>query len=129
MCATILIVDDNAVQAATRQAILQRAGYEVLAVLSPQLALEQLRNYGLDSAVDLIVTDHMMPGMSGAELIACVREFSPEIPVLVISGLAEAEDEYSRLGVTFRLKPLPPDKLLDCIHLLLQASLSCRSPA
>ena len=41
----ILLIDDNAVQAATRQTILKRAGYFVIAVLSPQRALEQLQNH------------------------------------------------------------------------------------
>jgi hypothetical protein len=38
--------------------------------------------------------------------------------VLVISGMAEAEDEYSELGVDFRLKPLMPDNLLAIVHRL-----------
>ena len=42
--APILLIDDNAVQAATRQTILKRAGYFVIAVLSPERALEQFRN-------------------------------------------------------------------------------------
>ena len=41
MSATILLIDDNAVQAATRQTILKRAGYFVIAVLSPERALER----------------------------------------------------------------------------------------
>ena len=41
--ATVLLVDDNAVQAATRQTILKRAGYYVIAALNPERALEQFR--------------------------------------------------------------------------------------
>jgi CheY-like chemotaxis protein len=117
---TILLIDDNAVQAATRQTILKRAGYFVIAVLSPQRALEQFRINEYPSNIDLIITDHFMPGMTGAEFVRELRTFQPKVPVLVISGMAEAETEYEGMGVTFRLKPLPPDNLLASVHGLLQ---------
>jgi len=118
MPATILLIDDNAVQAATRQAILKRAGYFVIAVLSPERALEQLRANEYPAAIDLIITDHVMPGMNGSEFVTKLREFSPAVPVLVISGMAEAEEEYAELGADFRLKPLLPDNLLASVHRL-----------
>jgi CheY-like chemotaxis protein len=119
MSATILLIDDNAVQAATRQTILKRAGYFVIAVLSPERALEQLRNNDLPEPIDLILTDHIMPGMTGSEFVSRLREFQPNIPVLVISGMAEAEDEYQGLGVVFRLKPLLPENLLASVYRLI----------
>lgn len=118
MPATILLIDDNAVQAATRQTILKRAGFFVIAVLSPERALEQYRNGEFPAPIDLIITDHIMPGMNGADFVREVRSFDPDVPVLVISGLAEAEDEYQLLGVHFRLKPLLPDNLLASVHRL-----------
>lgn len=118
MQATILLIDDNAVQAATRQTILKRAGFFVIAVLSPERALEQFRNGEFPAPVDLIITDHIMPGMNGSEFVRAVRAFDPEVPVLVISGMAEAEDEYHDLGVHFRLKPLLPEHLLASVHRL-----------
>ena len=118
MPATILLIDDNAIQAATRQAILKRAGYFVIAVLSPERALEQLRAKEYPAEIDLILTDHLMPGMNGAEFVTKLREFAPDVPVLVISGMAEAEEEYVGLGADFRLKPLLPDNLLASVHRL-----------
>ena len=118
MQATILLIDDNAVQAATRQTILKRAGFFVIAVLSPERALEQYRNQEFPAPIDLIITDHIMPGMNGAEFVRAVRSFDPDVPVLVISGLAEAEEEYHDLGIHFRLKPLVPDHLLASVHRL-----------
>jgi DNA-binding NtrC family response regulator len=118
MPATLLLIDDNAVQAATRQTILKRAGYYVIAVLSPERALEQFRNNEYPAPIDLVITDHIMPGMTGAEFVTSVREFAPDLPVLVISGLADAEDEYSELKVEFRLKPLLPDNLLASVYTL-----------
>ena len=115
---TLLLIDDNAIQAATRQTILKRAGYFVFAVLSPERALEQLRNNDYPETIELVITDHIMPGMNGSEFVSEVRTFAPKVPVLVISGLADAEDEYAGLGVHFRLKPLLPDNLLASVHRL-----------
>ena len=118
---TLLLIDDNAIQAATRQTILKRAGYFVIAVLNPARALEQLRSNDFPAAIDLILTDHIMPGMNGSEFVTQLRTFAPNIPVLVISGLAEAEDEYKSLGVDFRMKPLLPEALLATVRTLLDA--------
>jgi CheY-like chemotaxis protein len=123
---TLLLLDDNAIQAATRQTILKRAGYLVIAALSPELALEQFRNNEYPAAVDLIITDHIMPCMNGSEFVTRLREFAPDIPVLVISGMAEAEDEYKNLSVDFRLKPLLPDNLLASVHHLLESKPSSK---
>jgi CheY-like chemotaxis protein len=122
MASTILLIDDNAVQAATRQTILKRAGYFVIAVLNPVRALEQFQNNEFPAAIDLIITDHIMPGMNGADFVRAVREFEPSVPVLVISGLAEAEEEYQGLETHFRLKPLLPDNLLASVHRLIEQS-------
>jgi CheY-like chemotaxis protein len=122
MSATLLLIDDNPIQAATRQTILKRAGYNVIAVLSPERALETLRANDYPSPIDLILTDHIMPGMNGAEFITQLRTFAPTIPVLVISGMPDAEEEYAGLGVDFRLKPLMPDNLLAIVHRLVEKS-------
>jgi CheY-like chemotaxis protein len=115
----ILLIDDNAVQAATRQTILKRAGYYVIAVLSPLRALEQLQNDEFPAEIKLVITDHLMPGMMGAEFVRELRKLYPAMPVLVISGLEEAEDEYKTLDVLFRMKPLLPDHLLASVHRLM----------
>ena len=122
MSATILLIDDNAVQAATRQTILKRAGYHVIAVLSPERALEQLRANEYPEHIALIITDHVMPGMNGAEFVRQLRQFAPTVPVLVISGMAEAEEEYESLDVHFRLKPLLPDNLLASVYKLVESN-------
>jgi CheY-like chemotaxis protein len=123
MPATLLLIDDNAVQAATRQTILKRAGYLVIAVLDPRRALEQLRNDEYPDRIDLILTDHIMPGMKGSEFVTALRDFAPSVPVLVISGLMEAEEEYAGLNVEFRLKPVLPDDLLATVHRLVAPQL------
>src|SRR5882762_3257086 len=118
MTANILLIDDNAVQAATRQTILRRAGYFVIAALNPARALEQFQRGGFPAEIQLVITDHLMPGMSGADFVRALRRTHPRLPVLVISGLEEAEQEYAGLDVTFRMKPLQPDNLLETVKQL-----------
>src|ERR1700729_1030395 len=112
MTANLLLIDDNAVQAATRQTILKRAGYFVIAALNPARALEQFQTGEFPSEINLVITDHLMPGMNGSEFVRILRKTHPKLPILVISGLEEAELEYAGLNVTFRMKPLLPDNLL-----------------
>src|ERR1700748_1836136 len=97
MKAAILLIDDNAVQAATRQTILKRAGYFVIAALKPARALEQFQRGEFPAEINLVITDHLMPGMSGSEFVRILRKTHPRLPVLVISGLEEAEQEYKGL--------------------------------
>ncbi len=122
MTATILLIDDNAVQAATRQAILRRAGYCAIAALNPKQALEQFQGPGFAGTIDLVITDHIMPGMNGSEFVRQLRRTHPTLPIMVISGLEDAEAEYEGLDVQFRLKPLPPDNLLASVARLVQAA-------
>ena len=118
---TLLLIDDNAIQAATRQTILKRAGYFVIAALNPQRALEQFRTGEFPASVQLVITDHIMPGMNGADFVRELRKTFPKLPVLVISGMEEAEAEYEGMNVLFRLKPLLPDHLLASVQSLIRA--------
>jgi CheY-like chemotaxis protein len=119
MTDTLLLIDDNAVQAATRQTILKRAGYFVIAALNPRRALEQFRAGEFLDDIRLVITDHLMPGMNGAEFVRELRKTRPKLPVLVISGMEEAESEYEGMNVLFRLKPVLPENLLASVQSLI----------
>ena len=122
MAATILLIDDNAVQAATRQAILKRSGYFVIPVMNPRRALQQFREQDFPAEIDLVITDHIMPEMNGSEFVRELREIHPELPVLVISGMEDAQEQYRDLNVSFRLKPLLPDNLLASVDRMLHGA-------
>ncbi len=115
----VLLLDDNAIQAATRQQILKRSGYFAIAALNPRRALEQFQNNEYPAEIRAVVTDHIMPGMNGAEFVRELRRSHPEIPVMVISGLEEAEPLYAGMNVQFLLKPLPPEQLIAHLRNLL----------
>ena len=81
----ILCVDDEKNPLALRKLVLERAGYEVITAGSGKEALEILSS----RAVDLVLSDHLMPGMSGAELAKEIKTQHPEMPVVLISGVNE----------------------------------------
>ncbi|MGC2109769.1 MAG: response regulator [Candidatus Korobacteraceae bacterium] len=110
----VLLIDDNPLQLSVREAVLRNAGFEVAIATTAESALATLRV--LRHQIGVIVTDHLMPGCSGAELVRRVRADNDWLPVIVLSGLAEAESEYANLEVVFRPKPLPPPDLIELVR-------------
>jgi CheY-like chemotaxis protein len=99
---TALLVDDEELVRATTADMLTDLGYEVIEAASGEEALKAVRG-GL--RLDLLVTDHLMPGMTGVDLARAVREQRPGTPVLIVSGYAEAEaiaPDLPRLTKPFR---------------------------
>jgi CheY-like chemotaxis protein len=84
----VLLVEDDALVRASTAAMLGDLGYAVLEAISAAEALKLLEG---GVGVDLMVSDHLMPGMTGADLARLVREHWPAIPVLIISGYADVE--------------------------------------
>jgi signal transduction histidine kinase/ActR/RegA family two-component response regulator len=82
----ILVVDDDRLVLANTGAVLEDLGHEVSLALSGEDALAQLEK-GLEP--DLIVTDQLMPGMTGLQLMTQVHRKWPDLPCLVVSGFAE----------------------------------------
>ena len=116
MTSRILLVDDNLIQSATRKAILEVSGLEVCIALEGQQALEFLSEAEASNPIGLIVTDHLMPVMSGPEFVAELRRRGFTLPVIVLSGMPDAESSYEGLGVVFRLKPFDPDSLIRLVQ-------------
>ncbi len=97
-----LVVDDEALVRASTSDMLAELGYAVTEAASAETALALL---AAGETVDLLVTDHLMPGMTGVDLAREVRNLAPELPVLIVSGYAEAEDvapDLPRLSKPFR---------------------------
>jgi signal transduction histidine kinase/CheY-like chemotaxis protein len=81
---TILVVDDEDLVLTMGQAILSTYGYDVLLANTGQKALDILSKRG--GRIDLVITDLVMPGMSGRELVEQIKHFSPDTPILCTSG-------------------------------------------
>jgi CheY-like chemotaxis protein len=124
MSAEILLVDDNPIQAATRQAILSLPGRIVAVADGAHRALDILQDDKLSSSIRLIITDHCMPGINGPQFVNLLRRRFPTLPVLVLSGLPDVETEYSGLDVIVREKPIPPNHLIALVHSLLDEPMS-----
>ncbi|HWK26646.1 MAG TPA: PAS domain-containing protein [Solirubrobacter sp.] len=109
---TVLVVEDaDAVRVLTGR-LLYAAGYQVVSVESGAVALERLED------ADVLVTDVVMPGMSGVELAVTARERRPGLPVVFVSGytgdtsLAGSDDP----ATAFLAKPFDGDDLLRAVR-------------
>ena len=78
-----------------------------------------LQDPALQKSLGLVITDHSMPGMNGPEFVAELREVLPQVPVVVLSGFPDVEDEYEGMNAMFRMKPVPPDQLIAMAESLL----------
>jgi CheY-like chemotaxis protein len=124
MAFTILLVDDNPVQAATRQAILSSCGNQVSVASSARQALTLLEeDPGFAGNVRLVITDHLMPKMNGPQFVVRLRQRFPALPILVLSGLPDAEMEYAELNILYRPKPIAPEELIRLTELLCRDTL------
>ncbi len=92
------------------------AGFEVCIATTAETAHALLRSEGVGSSIGVIVTDHILPGASGAEFVRQLRRINAEVPVIVITGLPEVESEYAGLNVIFRQKPCPPPELIALVR-------------
>ena len=110
----VLLVDDNPVQLSVREAVLRRAGFQVSVATSAESALATLRI--IRNRIGVIVTDHLMPGCGGPELVRRIRAENNWIPIVVLSGLPDAVSEYEGLEVVFRAKPFPPPDLIELVR-------------
>ena len=85
---TALLVDDEELVRMSTAGMLEDLGYEVVETSSAFEAL-QLLDAGLEPSI--VVTDHLMPGMTGAQLANALKADRPHLPILIISGYAESE--------------------------------------
>jgi len=114
--AQVLVIDDNPAQLSMRQDVLRGAGFSVICADSAETALEIVKGAAASSGLQLIVTDHVLPGASGAEFVRELRKFSPTVPVAVVTGMDEAERDYAGMGVVFVPKACAPEDLTSRVR-------------
>jgi len=81
----ILCVDDEENQLAVRKLVLEKEGFSVLTASSGQQALSLLACH----QIDLVLSDHLMPGLTGTELTRQIKASNPGLPVILISAVNE----------------------------------------
>ncbi len=122
----LLAEDDTAVRVATARSLTQ-AGHLVQACPDGETALRALDD---DSTFDLLLTDVMMPGMTGTRLAQEVRARRPGIGVLFMSGFPDDQrmlDGLTVSSVAFLAKPFQLDDLLRAVHRELEAARRARA--
>jgi PAS domain S-box-containing protein len=97
----IIAVDDDSLVLMNTAAMLEDLGHTVLEASSAREALELLRS----TKIDLVITDHAMPGTTGLQLAKTIRADQPELPILLATGYAELDPDAGiqlpRLGKPF----------------------------
>jgi PAS domain S-box-containing protein len=127
---TILLVeDDDAVRRVCRR-VLEKQGYAILEASRPSEALDIAAQR--PTGIALVLTDIVMPGMSGAELVQRLRGTHPGIRYLLISGYADDMEQLRSAmddGMTFLAKPFTPDQLARAVReALTKTDAGSRSP-
>jgi PAS domain S-box-containing protein len=115
---TILLVDDERALRVLAAKVLRREGYTVLEAANGVEALELLERDPAAS-IDLLLTDVVMPRMGGGPLAERARALRPGLPVLYMSGYADAETvvrEVAAEGTPFLAKPFMPAALLGAVR-------------
>ncbi len=112
----VLVVDDDAAQAAFAETVLRRAGMLTRTVVEPLATLDELERF----LPDLILMDINMPGADGLELTALIREREAFVstPIVFLSGDPDADRQYAALdagGDDFIAKPVRPKHLIAAV--------------
>jgi PAS domain S-box-containing protein len=113
--AVILFVDDDPLIAMSTTEMLEDLGHQVIGANSGLHALDIIRS---EQPIDLMMTDHVMPGMTGIELAAASREVRPALPILLATGYADLP-EGAQLDLPRLAKPYHQDQLRDRLDQLL----------
>lgn len=113
---TILCVDDEDIPRTLRKLVLEKKGYNVRTAASAQEGLACVREGG----VDLVLSDQMMPGMTGTDFIKQVKLEYPSMPAILISGVNEIPLD-AKFADRFVSKVGGPDLLFDSVAEVLRA--------
>jgi CheY-like chemotaxis protein len=117
---TILLVEDETVVRQLVAEILENAGYTVLPAADGPSALELIRRHS--DPINLLLTDVVMPGMSGPEVAAAVTSMRPGTEVLYMSGYTDSAIGHHGVlepGIAFLQKPFSADDLTRKVRSLL----------
>ncbi|MBL6082692.1 response regulator [Belnapia sp. T18] len=108
---TVLLVDDDDLVLSSTAAMLEHLGHGVIEAGSGDEALAAISGA---TAVDLVITDHGMPGMTGIQLAQAIHKMHPKMPVILYTGYHEDE---APVGVFLLPKPFGQQELVQAIEL------------
>jgi CheY-like chemotaxis protein len=118
----ILVIDDEGALIETEKAVLERLGYRVIGETDSLRALDLFREH--PDRFDLVMTDHMMPRMTGIELAREVIMIRPDIPIILCTGFNDSItlDSARAVGIqAFLMKPATRQEIAEAIRQALDA--------
>ena len=110
----ILCVDDEASGLTARRLLLSIAGYTVLTAPSGTAAL---RLFACNH-VDLVITDQLLPDLTGAELVSEMKRIKPEVPVVLLTGLVDPPPGFEHADLFLTKGMTPPEFLAEIANLI-----------
>lgn len=117
--ARILLIDDEAIALSNMSHVLQKEGYDVTACKDGESGLEAMQH----TAFDLVLTDLRMPGIDGMGVLQHIRETTPDIPVIMITGHATLDSavEAMKMGAYHYIaKPFRLDEAREIVKSALE---------
>lgn len=112
---SVLIVDDEIALCRALERVLRAANFEVTTTTDPTKALEVITQ----TPFDVVLTDVMMPSMSGVDLLRMLRAYDLDVPVILMTGnptLETAVEALSLGALQYLPKPMPNDVLVNAVE-------------
>src|SRR5437899_4608923 len=116
---TLLVADDDPGLRESLERTLTREGYRVLLASDGRAALERLQ----DGAIDLIVTDLKMPGLTGLELLRAAKAIAPDVDVILLTAFGTVEEAVKAMkdgAYDFLTKPFRREQLIKLVYKALE---------
>jgi signal transduction histidine kinase/ActR/RegA family two-component response regulator len=114
----VMIVDDDLLVMTGTAAMIEDLGHTSIEAHSAAEALAKLES-GIE--VDVVITDHAMPSMTGLQLAECIQDRFPGLPIILATGYAELPADPIKLGLLKLTKPCTQQEIATAIHLALRS--------
>ncbi len=111
------MVDDESSVGGVIKEILSDGSFDITVETDSQSALAYFANN--PNSIDVVVTDQIMPGLTGLELAQYLLKVRPDLPIVMCTGFSDKLDEKSALEAGFKsylAKPIDQNKLLKIVH-------------